>query len=57
MPVYDEYVDVLTGTTPEREAYQRLLEDARLGKFSHVIAKGAPVAVYITPSVGVANLS
>ena len=41
MPVYDEYVDVLTGTTPEREAYQRLLEDARLGKFSHVIVERA----------------
>ncbi len=41
MPVYGEYIDVLTGTTPEREAYQRLLEDARLGKFSHVIVERA----------------
>lgn len=41
MPVYGEYVDVLTGTTPEREAYQRLLEDARGGKFSHVIVERA----------------
>lgn len=41
MPVYSEYIDVLTGTTPEREAYQRLLEDARSGKFSHVIVERA----------------
>ena len=41
MPVYAEYIDVLTGTTPEREAYQRLLEDARIGKFSHVIVERA----------------
>ncbi|MEO1289761.1 MAG: recombinase family protein, partial [Chloroflexota bacterium] len=37
MPVYQEYIDVLTGSTPHREAYQQLLEDARQGKFSHVI--------------------
>ena len=41
MPVLDEYTDVLTGTTPQREAYQRLLEDARAGKFSHVIVERA----------------
>lgn len=41
MPVYDEYIDVLTGSTPQREAYQRLLEDARSGKFSHVIVERA----------------
>lgn len=41
MPVYKEYIDVLTGTTPEREAYQCLLEDARAGKFSHVIVERA----------------
>ena len=41
MPVHEEYIDVLTGTTPEREAYQRLLEDAREGKFSHVIVERA----------------
>jgi DNA invertase Pin-like site-specific DNA recombinase len=41
MPLYGEYIDVLTGTTPEREAYQRLLEDARSGKFSHVIVERA----------------
>ena len=41
MPVYGEYIDVLTGTTPERDAYQRLLGDARQGKFSHVIVERA----------------
>jgi len=41
MPVYDEYVDVLTGTTVNRPAYQRLLHDARAGKFSHVIVERA----------------
>ena len=41
MPVYDEYIDVLTGSTPYRDAYQRLLEDARGGKFSHVIVERA----------------
>jgi site-specific DNA recombinase len=41
MPVYEEYIDVLTGTTAQREAYQRLLEDARMGKFSHVIVERA----------------
>jgi DNA invertase Pin-like site-specific DNA recombinase len=41
MPIYKEYVDVLTGTTPQREAYQQLLEDARAGKFSHVIVERA----------------
>src|SRR5690349_7317772 len=41
MSIYDEYIDVLTGTTPERKDYQRLLEDARSGKFSHVIVERA----------------
>ncbi len=41
MPVYGEYVDVLTGKTPNRKDYQRLLSDARLGKFSHVIVERA----------------
>ncbi len=41
MPVYKEYIDVLTGTTAQREAYQHLLEDARSGKFSHVIVERA----------------
>src|SRR5690606_23409288 len=41
MPVIGEYVDVLTGKTPHREGYQRLLADAREGKFSHVIVERA----------------
>ncbi len=41
MPVFDEYADVLTGTTPNRPEYQRLLNDARAGKFSHVIVERA----------------
>lgn len=41
MPVYNEYIDVLTGTTPHRKAYQQLLDDARTGKFSHVIVERA----------------
>lgn len=39
--VFDEYVDVLSGKTPERAAYQRLLRDARVGKFSHVVVERA----------------
>lgn len=41
LPVIDEYVDVLTGKTPKRGGYQRLLSDARAGKFSHVIVERA----------------
>ncbi len=41
IPVLGEYVDVLTGKTPNREGYQRLLADARAGKFSHVIVERA----------------
>jgi DNA invertase Pin-like site-specific DNA recombinase len=41
MPIYSEYIDVLTGTTPLRKDYQRMLEDARAGKFSHVIVERA----------------
>lgn len=41
MPVSGEYIDVLTGKTPNREGYQRLLADARSGKFSHVIVERA----------------
>lgn len=41
MPVIDEYVDVLTGKTPNREGYQRLLADARTGRFSYVIVERA----------------
>src|SRR5690606_28168447 len=39
--VIDEYIDVLTGKTPKREGYQRLLADARVGKFSHVVVERA----------------
>ncbi len=39
MTLIDEYSDVLTGTSPERDDYQRMLEDARAGKFSHVIVE------------------
>jgi DNA invertase Pin-like site-specific DNA recombinase len=39
--IFDEYVDVLSGKTPERAAYQRLLGDARLRKFSHVVVERA----------------
>lgn len=41
MIIFNEYVDVLSGKTPERAAYQRLLGDARLGKFSHVVVERA----------------
>jgi site-specific DNA recombinase len=41
LPLFDEYVDVLTGKTPDRKAYQRLLADARAGKFSRVIVERA----------------
>ncbi len=39
--VYDTYIDVLTGKTPNRAGYQKLLADARAGKFSHVIVERA----------------
>lgn len=41
MVIFEEYVDVLSGKTPDRAAYQRLLADARLGKFSHVVVERA----------------
>jgi DNA invertase Pin-like site-specific DNA recombinase len=41
LQVIDEYIDVLTGKTPNRVGYQRLLADARVGKFSHVIVERA----------------
>ncbi len=41
LTVIDEYVDVLTGRTPNRVGYQQLLADARAGKFSHVIVERA----------------
>jgi DNA invertase Pin-like site-specific DNA recombinase len=41
LPIFDEYRDVLTGKTPRRIDYQRMLNDARLGKFSHVVVERA----------------
>lgn len=41
LPVFGEYVDVLTGKTPNRKGYQRMLSDARAGKFSHVVVERA----------------
>jgi len=41
LPVVGEYIDVLTGKDPRRKAYQRMLADARTGKFSHVIVERA----------------
>lgn len=41
LPVIDEYIDVLTGKSPKRDGYQRLLRDARAGKFSRVIVERA----------------
>ncbi|MDL1902910.1 hypothetical protein FBR02_19350 [Anaerolineae bacterium CFX9] len=36
LPVYREYIDVLTGKDSRRKAYQQMLADARAGKFSHI---------------------
>jgi DNA invertase Pin-like site-specific DNA recombinase len=41
LPIIDIYKDVLTGRTPLRTDYQRMLEDSRLGKFSHVVVERA----------------
>lgn len=41
LPVYNEYIDVLTGKDPRRKAYQQMLADARAGKFSHVVVERA----------------
>lgn len=41
LPMIEEYVDVFTGKTPKRDGYQKLLRDARGGKFSHVIVERA----------------
>ncbi len=38
MPDLGEYIDNFTGTTADRKHYQRMLTDARAGKFSHVFA-------------------
>jgi len=36
LPFKGEYYDVLTGTSPNRADYQRLLTDAEAGRFSHL---------------------
>ena len=41
LPVIEVYKDVITGKTPHRKDYQRMLEDARFGKFSHVVVERA----------------
>jgi len=41
LPVVGEYTDVMSGRTPNRAGYQRLLDDARAGKFSHVAVENA----------------
>jgi DNA invertase Pin-like site-specific DNA recombinase len=41
LPIIGEYVDTDTGRNIERTNYQRLLRDARLGKFSHVAVENA----------------
>ncbi len=38
LPFLGEYVDNYTGTTADREHYQRMLTDARAGKFSDVFS-------------------
>ena len=38
LPDLGEYVDNFTGTSADRKHYQRMLTDARLGKFSHIFA-------------------
>lgn len=36
LPIIEIYADAYTGTSADRQNYQRMLTDARLGKFSHV---------------------
>ena len=36
LPVIAVYAEVESGLDPNRPEYQRLLQDARLGKFSHI---------------------
>jgi DNA invertase Pin-like site-specific DNA recombinase len=38
LPILGEYIDNYTGTSADRKSYQRMLTDARAGKFSHVFA-------------------
>ncbi|MEO8610894.1 MAG: recombinase family protein [Chloroflexota bacterium] len=41
LPLVAEYVDTMSGHTPNHDGYQRLLEDARAGRFSHVSVENA----------------
>src|SRR3972149_3801045 len=42
LPVIGEYIDNLTGRVSDRrEDYQRMLHDARMGRFSHVAVENA----------------
>ncbi|MEO0561831.1 MAG: recombinase family protein [Chloroflexota bacterium] len=41
LSLINEYSDVLTGRTPHRVSYQRMLDDARAGLFSHVAVERA----------------
>ncbi len=41
LSVVSEYTDVMSGRTPNRDGYQRLLDDARAGRFSHVAVENA----------------
>jgi DNA invertase Pin-like site-specific DNA recombinase len=41
LQVIDEYVDIMSGRTPNRKGYQQLLDDACAGKFSHVAVENA----------------
>ncbi len=41
LPFIEEYVDNFTGRIPKRSAYQRMLADAREGKFSFVAVENA----------------
>ena len=41
LPLLAEYIDNITGKTPNRIDYRRMLEDAHQGKFSHVVVERA----------------
>jgi len=36
VPHFKEYTDLLSGTTPNRKDYQKMLADAEVGRFSHL---------------------
>ena len=41
IPIIQEYIDNLSGKTPDRPSYQQMLQDARKGSFSHVAVENA----------------